>query len=237
MEIIPVIDVRGGVAVRAVRGDRGSYQPLATPLASGADPVAVAAGFQSLFPFRTLYVADLDGIEGRGADHALQRRLAAGWLGDEVWVDDGLCGLRTFADSAAAAPMLKSHVLGSEAIGSLEDYGRVRERAGASAVLSLDFRGDTFLGPPSLLEDAELWPERVIVMALGRVGSGEGPDLERLHGVVTRAKRRRIYAAGGVRGREDLVRLAGMGIAGVLVASALHAGQIKTGDLEEVAGL
>ena len=43
-------------------------------------------------------------------------------------------------------------------------------------VLSLDFRGETFLGPQGLLDDAALWPHRVIVMTLARVGGGEGPD-------------------------------------------------------------
>ena len=33
MRIIPVIDLKGGLAVRATRGDRGNYRPRATPLA------------------------------------------------------------------------------------------------------------------------------------------------------------------------------------------------------------
>ncbi len=282
MEVIPVIDVRGGLAVRAVAGERALYKPLETPLAASADPIAVAAGYRALYPFRTLYVADLDGIAGRGADHALQRRLANDWLGDEVWIDDGLAGLRAFGDvgippllsfptrgeersgeagahpvpsplwggsgrgesrqapieSQLPEPIGMTHVLGSEAVGTLGDYEGLRKRAGASAVLSLDFRGETFLGPPGLSEDGELWPSRVIVMTLACVVTGEGPDLARLQEIVARAgTHRRIYAAGGVRDRGDLVALAQAGVAGALIASALHSGQIKTGDLEEVAGI
>ena len=59
----------------------------------------------------------------------------------------------------------------------------------------------------------------------------------RAHYNVSRAGGRRIYAAGGVRDRADMIALHAAGAAGVLVATALHAGTIKAGDLEEIAGL
>ncbi len=88
MEVIPVIDLRGGAVVAARRGDRARYRPLETPLAASADPVTVALGLRSLYPFPTLYVADLDSIEGRGADTGARRRLAECWPG-ELWIDGG----------------------------------------------------------------------------------------------------------------------------------------------------
>ncbi|PPC82303.1 MAG: hypothetical protein CTY40_05070 [Hyphomicrobium sp.] len=109
--------------------------------------------------------------------------------------------------------------------------------AARPGILSLDFRGDDFLGPPDLLARPNLWPETVIVMTLGRVGSGAGPDFERLSGIIARADGRQVIAAGGVRNVADLEALAAIGVAGALVATALHSGQIKAGDLERVAGL
>jgi phosphoribosylformimino-5-aminoimidazole carboxamide ribotide isomerase len=226
MDVIPVIDVRGGVAVAASRGDRAQYRPLKSPLAASADPVAVAQGLRSLFPFATLYVADLDGIEGRGADIAMQARLADAWPGRELWIDDG-----PLIKSKLLTPMTRSQVLGSESLASLEDYDRARKAAGPAAPLSLDFRGDTFLGPPELLADATLWPDRVIVMTLARIGSGEGPDLARLDAIIARAGARKVYAAGGVRDADDLSALRDIGAAGALVATALHNGRIGPGDL------
>jgi phosphoribosylformimino-5-aminoimidazole carboxamide ribotide isomerase len=76
----------------------------------------------------------------------------------------------------------------------------------------------------------------LIVMTLARVGTGGGPDLAKIGGIVRRAGDRRVYAAGGVRGLPDLLALRDIGAAGALVATALHRGQIKTGDLEEIAG-
>ena len=229
MDVIPVIDVRHGVAVHARQGQRSDYRPLETPLAQGSDPGAVARGFLSLFPFRTLYVAHLDGIEGRGRDAQLAQRLAVAMPGIALWIDDG--GLADEAPpSVGVVP-----VIGSESLGGGDDAKRLRNEPDRF-VLSLDFRGDRFLGPRALLDDANLWPQRVIIMTLARVGAGEGPDLQRVAGIVARAGVRRIYAAGGVRHLGDLEALRVAGAAGALVATALHAGTITAGDLIEIAG-
>jgi phosphoribosylformimino-5-aminoimidazole carboxamide ribotide isomerase len=64
-------------------------------------------------------------------------------------------------------------------------------------------------------------------MNLERVGSGGGADLGLLADLKRRAPQRSFYAAGGVRGEEDLARLERAGAAGVLLASALHDGAIS----------
>jgi len=138
------------------------------------------------------------------------------------------------ADAAAAQAFLdqgSDHlVLGSEAqadhrlVESLRDDPRV--------ILSLDFRGDDFIGPPSLLAAPEIWPQRIIVMTLARVGSGAGPDLARLGEIQKRAGDRLLYAAGGVRHADDLAALKRNGIAGALVATALHDGRLTRADIE-----
>jgi phosphoribosylformimino-5-aminoimidazole carboxamide ribotide isomerase len=66
------------------------------------------------------------------------------------------------------------------------------------------------------------------------VGTDLGPDFERLAAIKARAGNRPIWAAGGVRGSQDLERLAAMGLAGALVASALHDGRLAP---EALAGL
>jgi phosphoribosylformimino-5-aminoimidazole carboxamide ribotide isomerase len=229
MDVIPVIDVCHGVAVHACRGQRDQYRPLETPVAQGSDPMAVARGFLALFPFRTIYVADLDGIEGRGRREALAAGLTAAAPGVEFWIDDG---------DSADAPVASAGVLpviGSESLAE-DDLERLRKEPGGRFALSLDFRGDSFVGPKALLAEAALWPERVIVMTLARVGAAEGPDLQWLSAIIARADGRRVYAAGGVRHLPDLEALRVAGAAGALVATALHAGTITAGDLIEIAG-
>jgi phosphoribosylformimino-5-aminoimidazole carboxamide ribotide isomerase len=94
-------------------------------------------------------------------------------------------------------------------------------------VLSLDSRGTERLGPDALHDDAQIWPEDVIVMTLARVGAGTGPDLSGISRAVALGQGRRIYAAGGVRGPQDVEDLARAGATGALVASAIHDGRLS----------
>jgi phosphoribosylformimino-5-aminoimidazole carboxamide ribotide isomerase len=228
MEIIPVLDLKGGVVVRARMGQRHLYAPIVTPLAATSDPLDVARGLLAVHPFATLYVADLDAIEGRGDNGAALRRLARGCPGVSLWIDNGI------ADATAAARWLESGI-GSLVLGSetQADAALVRDLSGDDRViLSLDFRGDAFQGPPAILDDPSAWPARVIAMTLARVGSAAGPDVERLAAVRRIAPGRRIYAAGGVRDAADLAALAHAGIAGALVATALHDGRLGRAEID-----
>jgi phosphoribosylformimino-5-aminoimidazole carboxamide ribotide isomerase len=227
MEIIPVIDLKDGVVVRARMGQRDQYRPIETPLSPSSDPVDVVRGLLGVSAFRTLYVADLDAIERKGDAKAALARVKSAFPQLDVWLDNGL------ADAAAARALLNEGsdrlVLGSEAqtdhrlVESLKDDPRV--------LLSLDFRGDSFIGPASLLATPDIWPTRVIVMTLARVGSAAGPDLERLAAIHKLSGRRLVYAAGGLRHAGDLDELNNAGIAGVLVASALHDGRLTRADI------
>jgi phosphoribosylformimino-5-aminoimidazole carboxamide ribotide isomerase len=227
MNIIPVLDLRSGVVVRARMGERHLYQPIVSPLSPTSDAADVTRGLLSVHPFTTFYLADLDAIEGTGGnDHVLQR-LRAEFPALTLWVDNGA------ADVASAGRWLDASaghlVVGSE---SQTDLALVRHLAGHDrVVLSLDFRGDAFRGPPALLDDVAAWPQRLIVMTLARVGSGAGPDLDRLRAIRDRARNREIYAAGGVRDGADLAALRRAGIAGALVATSLHDGRLRGSDI------
>jgi HisA/HisF family protein len=228
MEIIPVIDLKGGQVVRAQMGQRELYRPIETPLAPTSDPLDVTRGLLSIFPFQALYVADLDAIEGTGNSDAVLARLRDAHPALELWIDNGVAEAAAARRFLGAAPGLL--VLGSEVqrdaalVASLKHEPRV--------VLSLDFRDDAFVGPPSLFAQPDRWPARIIVMTLARVGSGAGPDIARLREIRARAPNAALYAAGGVRNAADLAALAREGIAGALVASSLHAGELTGADLE-----
>ena len=55
--------------------------------------------------------------------------------------------------------------------------------------------------------------------------------MARLAGVVAQAGDRKVFAAGGLRGAADVRALAAAGVAGVLVASALHDGRLGRGEM------
>jgi phosphoribosylformimino-5-aminoimidazole carboxamide ribotide isomerase len=220
MDITPVIDIRNGVAVRAVAGRRAEYRPLVTPLAKTSAPLDVATGLMSLGDFRTLYIADLDAIEGRGDNRAAVREIARRFPKVSLWVDAGFRRADDTRDWLATETV--EAVFGSESIESLA----VLERLPARAILSLDFRADELLGPEGMLSASALWPRRVIVMTLDRIGAGAGPDFDKLTSVRELAGDRAVIAAGGVRGQEDILGLKTAGAAGALVATALHEGRV-----------
>jgi HisA/HisF family protein len=227
MEVIPVIDLMGGIVVRARMGQRDRYRPIVTPLSRTSDPVDVTRGLLALHPFAALYVADIDAIEGRPGNQAILGRLHAEFPALALWVDSGIADLDRATGWLAAG--LGVLVLGSE---TLADASLVRRLAGDPRVaLSLDFKEQSFRGPAALLAEPQWWPRRIIVMTLARVGSGAGPDLDRLAAVRAAAPQRRVYAAGGVRDANDLAALERAGIAGALVASSLHDGHLTGADL------
>ena len=222
MDIIPVLDLKGGVVVHARGGLRGEYRPIETALSPSSRPIDVARGLLSVHPFTSFYIADLDAIARTGDNNAALRELRVAFPDRAFWIDNGL------ADLAGVERWLRADlghlVLGSETQTSaaLVQHFRHDERV----ILSLDYRGDEFIGPAELARARDAWPTRIIVMTLARVGSASGPDLERLGAIKAMAPGRRVYAAGGVRGAEDLATLARAGVAGALVATSLHSGTL-----------
>jgi phosphoribosylformimino-5-aminoimidazole carboxamide ribotide isomerase len=230
-ELIPVIDLMGGLVVHARAGDRDRYRPLEhSRISASPDPATVIEGLLALHPFRTLYIADLDAIRKLGDHKALIFGLRRMFPQLHFWVDAGFageCGCRRFL-----AAGLGDLVLGSESQADL----RLLDLFGHDTrlILSLDFQGDRRLGAEALFEVPERWPERVIAMTLARVGRGGGPDVERLAGLRRLAPEKRFYAAGGVRGAGDLRALEALGCAGALIASALHDGRLGSDELAAV---
>ncbi|MEP9356778.1 HisA/HisF-related TIM barrel protein [Xanthobacter sp. KR7-65] len=213
--------------MRARKGERASYRPIHTPLAATSAPSDVVAGLLGLAPFRTLYVADLDAIAGAGNNAPVIAALRRSYPGLALWVDAGEGDPARITARAAAG--LGTSVVGTE---TLAEATLEAALAAPGAILSLDHDAAGPRGPLRAHEDPTLWPQQVIVMTLAKVGSGEGPDLDALAHTAARAQRAgrdpALYAAGGVRDQRDLDTLARLGLAGALVASALHDGRISS---------
>ncbi|MEP7295109.1 MAG: HisA/HisF-related TIM barrel protein [Burkholderiales bacterium] len=226
MTLIPVIDLLNGQVVRGVRGDRQAYRPIESALCASSDPRTVASMLVDHCAARQLYVADLDALMGGRPQRDLLRALLEALPGIELWLDAG------FADAAAAhdlAAQLAPHtarivpVFGSESLRSRAALEDCRERFGATgAVLSLDRRDGQRLDPAGCWDAVSLWPQRVIVMTLERVGSGAGPDLETMAELHRLAPTTTLIGAGGVRTPGDLASAQAAGASAWLVASALH---------------
>lgn len=229
MQIVPVLDLKGGVVVHARRGQRSAYAPLRSPLVEGSEPVAVARALCAVCRTETLYVADLDAIAGAPVAEATLGALSAV---AEPWVDAGAVSRE--ASAALHRAGVARNVLGTESIGPAVP---IRPSTTLPLVLSVDLRAGRLIsadpqlsgGHPSdavplarALEVSEL-----LVIDLARVGSGEGPPLRAVAELVELLPEVAIYAGGGVRHDADLRALESAGAAGALVATALHEGRIK----------
>lgn len=232
LDVIPVIDLLGGDVVHARRGERGAYRPIVSPLVSGSAPMDVCRALIALAPFGRLYVADLDSIRGSGTNDAVIEAMSQAFPDLEIWVDRGETDPAALRHRARNGPGIT--VVGAESFSEIEALSAAV--AAASGVLSLDYDASGRMGPPEVYDDPALWPDRVIVMTLASVGSGGGPDMERLGEALVKAGDRAVYAAGGVRNLADLRALADIGVSGALVASALHDGSLTPAGLAAALG-
>ena len=235
MHYLPVIDILDGSAVHARRGDRTRYQPLHSPLARTPAPLDVFAGYLSLYPFETCYIADLNSLLARGtSDHEIAI-VVAQHPSVEFWIDAAF-GARDLLPEYLQQSNVRC-IIGSESLSALARYEALRTALApyTEPVLSLDFRNREFLGPPALLATTACWPRHIIGMNLARVGSGEGPDLDLLQRLRGSAPTAAIAAAGGIRDAHDLATLSAHNISYALIATALHNGKLSADDLRRFA--
>jgi phosphoribosylformimino-5-aminoimidazole carboxamide ribotide isomerase len=239
MQVIPVLDLLDGQAVRAMRGERARYRPIESPLCATSEPLAVARALLGAVGTRTLYIADLGAILKRG-DHARLLAELLNGLGEapvEIWLDAGYVdfpSMRSLFDRIEAirrGPRRPGRatlvpVFGTETLLNTEALHEA-QTAGFAPVLSLDHRAGRLIADPvATRPDTSWWPSRVIVMTLDHVGSYQGPDLDTFAAIRAQAGHRELIGAGGIRHAADLSAAAESGAAAWLVASALHDRQL-----------
>lgn len=231
LNLIPVVDLLKGQVVHAREGRRADYRPVQSRLCEGANAETVVDALLRLQAFRSLYIADLDAIQGLGSNLLTLERIRRRFPHLDLWVDSGIADERGL--DAWLHDNIGRAVIGSETLHDAEFLSLARKRCGdLSPVLSLDFIAEDFKGPPALIADpARYWPDRVLAMNLRRVGSNAGPDLALITTLAAKAPGREVYAAGGVRSVEDLERVAAAGAAGALIATALHDGRLGPAEL------
>jgi phosphoribosylformimino-5-aminoimidazole carboxamide ribotide isomerase len=239
VRVVPVIDLKAGTAVHAVRGERERYRPVQSVIAAGdGDPLALARAFRSELGLDELYVADLDAITGAGDN----RETIAALAGEaRVMVDAGVSD----PERARALLDLGAHrvIVGTETLPGPDALDRLLE-AVPEVVLSVDLRDGRMLSPdpqltglPALDAMARLYRpglREAIVLDLARVGSGAGLDVDLIADLHATFDGLQLFGGGGVRDVEDLHALRDAGAAGALVATALHRGVIGPRELRSV---
>ena len=240
MTVIPVIDIRRGVAVHARRGERARYGPIRSLLLPGADPFALVRAYRTSLGSTSIYVADLDAISGDGENLDVVSAMAASEPGLELFVDAGIRavdGARALLRSGASKVILASESLASldEASDLFAELGPIR------AVFSIDLQHRKVVWRDGSSESTDPYEVAArlppigfldaIVLEMERIGTGGGTDATFIGRLALAAPGVRLIVGGGIRTVEEILQLKRAGAAGVLLATALHDGAINAAGL------
>jgi len=224
--VIPAIDIRGGRAVRLLRGDPREETAYA------ADPVAVAERFQEEGA-RRLHVVDLDAALGEGANTDAVKAVCHA-VAVPVQVGGGIRSLEAIREVLEAGAARA--ILGTAAAADPAFVTRAVEEFAEHVVVGVDVRGGSLMvrgwteeGPP--LEDAlraldESGAPRYLVTSIARDGTLEGPDVA-LYARVMKLTDRPVIASGGVRHAADVWALRDLGCEAVVTGKALYERTLK----------
>jgi len=217
-----VLDLFNGSAVHAVRGEREKYQPIETKslVVNTSDPLSI---LDELKP-REVYVADLDRITGIGDNLELIGEIARK---AETMADIGISSVGELDLLLPAC----TPVLGTET-GSFDLIEMASSRRKVTVSIDL-FGGDVLTRDPTLkippldlIRKLNPLPiKEIILLSLDRVGTSKGLE-ERFLEAAADLSDHPVLLGGGVKDVSDLERLEEMGLAGALVATAIHDGSV-----------
>lgn len=222
--IIFVLDIFEGKAVHAIKGERSKYLPVqGSVVCVSTEPLEIVSAVKPT----EVYIADLDRLQHRGNNFRLIGSISGKTA---TMVDIGAAGM---GDVEKAAEIAGTVVVGTETA-SLELIKKAAEKFGKRINVSIDIKNGRMLMQDSglvvepeelirMLNDYDIGD--IIVLDLGRVGTGMGVDIDFL-GRLVRISEHSILLGGGVRDMDDIEELKGIGVSGALVATAIHSGAI-----------
>jgi phosphoribosylanthranilate isomerase len=231
LELLPAVDVAGGLAVRLVRGEAGSETTYGEPLEAALAWAAAGA--------RWVHLVDLDAAFGRGENHALLADVV-----DRLDVDVELSGgIRDDESLAAAlATGCRRVNIGTAALEDPQWCAQAIAAHGDRVAVGLDVRAGRLAARGWTRDGGELFEvlarldragcARYVVTDVTRDGTMTGPNLDLLRQVCA-ATPAPVVASGGVSSLADLraiAALAPLGVEGAIVGKALYEGAFTLED-------
>ena len=233
MRIYPAIDIRGGKCVRLRQGvfrDMTVYND---------NPVEVALGFKEKGA-KFIHVVDLDGaLEGYSVNAEVISRIAKE-TGLPVQTGGGIRSFENIETKLSTG--VKRVIIGTKAVKEPEFVKEAIERFGAECIVAgLDGRnGKAAVAGWEKESDMDIIElalqfksyglKTVVYTDISRDGMLTGPDYDYTSRLVKETGLD-IIASGGVGSEDDIDRIAGSGVEGVITGKAIYEGKI---DLERV---
>lgn len=236
MRLIPVIDLLDDQAVHAVKGLREHYRPVKSVVCSTSDPLELAVAFRDRMSLQEIYIADLNAIQGFSKTrHRLLIQKLCALEGISIILD---AGTSRAEDAERWLDIgVRKFVVGSETLHRLEDLSNLPAQIQSNKLIfSLDLRNGRILSRCRELEvmtpeevQRQLYMagwEEMIILDLSRVGSSQGVDISLAASLVAKLPVFRLLIGGGIAKPEELEELNSVGVAGVLIGTALHDGTV-----------
>jgi phosphoribosylformimino-5-aminoimidazole carboxamide ribotide isomerase len=233
MVVIPAVDVRGGRAVRLLRGDYAQETVYAE------EPEQVVLGFVRAGAER-IHVVDLDAARGTPdvlSRDAVRRAVRAGARAAATIEVGG--GVRS-ATAVQSWLECGAHfvVLGSLALRDPQTAEEICRAHPDRVLLGLDVRDGVAQAQgwtegvgkaDEHLQRWRGWPAAGLIRTdVGRDGALGGPDVDGLEECVA-AYGGPVIASGGISSVEDLIAVADAGASGAIVGRALYEGRLDLG--------
>lgn len=237
--ILPVLDLKQGLVVRGVAGEREKYIPINSRWCEGAKVADVARRLREVFHFDSCYLADLDAIAGGEPNWQLYEEVIA--AGFAPWIDAGTTSVDRagrIAEFIASRSPRGRVIVGLESVPDVATLAGIGRRIGwTRLVFSLDLKHGEPLAPsfgwagqtPEQIAETAvtIGVRSLIVLDLAAVGVGQGvPTLELCRRLRRSYPTLEIITGGGVRDVADVRQVHESGCDAALVASALHDGRI-----------
>jgi len=232
MDIIPAVDILGGMCVRL---DQGDY---ARETVFDADPVAVAVRWQEAGASR-LHVVDLDGArEGAPRNEDVIRRLL-GATTARVEVSGGVRDIEVIqryldagADRVAlGTAAVKDQTTLVNAVSLFRECILVGVDAREGMVATEGWLETSEMRALDLIQQlSEFGVQRIFYTDISRDGMQSGPNFPAIHEVVEHAagfpSPMAVIASGGVSTIGHLRRLDAIGVEGAIIGKALYTGAL-----------
>lgn len=237
MQVIPAIDLRGGLCVRLRQGDYDQETVF------GEDPAAMAARWESEGASR-IHLVDLDGAKSGNPVNADSVRAILKAVKVPCQLGGGVRDERTIAAWLEAG--LERVIVGTQALRDPAWFRSMVEKYPGRVALGLDARNgmvatDGWLetSNTSATELAEQFDDlpmaAIIYTDIARDGTLEGPNIDST-GALCRRVKTPVIASGGVGALIDIERLATLPVAGCIVGRALYEGKFTMADALAKAG-
>jgi phosphoribosylformimino-5-aminoimidazole carboxamide ribotide isomerase len=239
MRIIPVIDLMKGIVVHGQMGERKQYKPIQSVLCDSAVPLTVAYAFEDKLQLNELYIADLDAISNQDYSNLKEILKIKQKTHLNLMLD---YGIRFFDDVLKiSSTNIDHYIIATETLSRITELDRIADEVDPNKlILSIDTMENTILASSKEIREMNaikvaeyglnLGIKECIVLDLSKVGSKRGPNIVIAKEIVDNVDIS-VITGGGIRSIDDILFLEEHGFSGVLIATALHNGNITHSDL------